>query len=191
MIYVISHPAVLRDRPKLTVSLRGIAFVISAVTVGVATGAACGFAGSRISSDTRVASSVAAAFVFAVIGITEVTGRRRVPLPQLSRETKRRYGKMAIGSVIRNGTAMGAGVTTRIGFWLWYVVPVAATLSGTVLRGTIIFGAYSLTRGVAPLLLILAKPAHWRFLALLQRRIAQRTAALLSIISAGGFVAFH
>jgi hypothetical protein len=190
MIYVISHPAVLRDRPKLTVSLRGMAFVLSAVTVGFAAGSAVGFGGSKIPRDARVAISLGAAFVFAVIGVIEVTGRR-VPLPQLSRETTRRYGEMAMGSVIRNGTAMGAGITTRIGFWLWYVVPVAATLSGTALGGAIIFCVYSFTRGIAPLLLILAQPAQWRLLALVQRRLAQRTAALLSIFSAGGFVAFH
>jgi hypothetical protein len=191
MVYVISHPAVLRDRPKLTVTLRGMAFVLSAVAVGLATGAAYGFAGSRISSDTRTAISVAAAFLFAVIGAAEITGRRRVPLPQLSRETTRRYGEMTMGSVIRNGTAMGAGVATRIGFWLWYVVPVAAILSGTAVRGAIVFGVYSFTRGVAPLLLILTQPGQWRHFALVQRRIAQRAAAVLSILSAGGFVAFH
>jgi hypothetical protein len=54
----------------------------------------------------------------------------------------------------RNGLAMGTGFTTRIGFWLWYAVPVSALLSASVLEGAAIYGAYALVRGSSPLLLI-------------------------------------
>ena len=42
---------------------------------------------------------------------------------------------------------LGLGGTSRIGFWLWYVVPISALLVGQASLGALIFGAYGLTRG--------------------------------------------
>jgi len=59
----------------------------------------------------------------------------------------------------RNGAALGIGATTRIGFWLWYVVPVAALLVGRPALGAVVYGVYGLVRGGAvwPLILSLSR----------------------------------
>jgi hypothetical protein len=41
---------------------------------------------------------------------------------------------------MRNGSALGLGWSSRIGFWLWYVVPAAAVLSGSPLLGAAVWG---------------------------------------------------
>lgn len=40
-------------------------------------------------------------------------------------------------------------MTSRIGFWLWYIVPLTAVLSGQPALGLAIYGLYGAARGVA------------------------------------------
>lgn len=56
----------------------------------------------------------------------------------------------------RNGLALGFGATSRIGFLLWYVVPLGALLSGSPAFGAAIYGTYGLVRGVAAPLILLS-----------------------------------
>jgi hypothetical protein len=42
-------------------------------------------------------------------------------------------------------------VVTRIGFLIWYAVPLAALLTGSVVLGALVFGFYGLVRGAAPI----------------------------------------
>ena len=45
-------------------------------------------------------------------------------------------------------------MTTRIGYWLWYAVPVICVLTGLLL-GALMYGVYGLVRtGVGPLALV-------------------------------------
>lgn len=46
-------------------------------------------------------------------------------------------------------------MVSRIGFWLWYVVPLSALLSGQAVFGALLYGSYSLARGAAVWLIIL------------------------------------
>ena len=50
---------------------------------------------------------------------------------------------------IRNGVTLGFGATSRIGFLLWYVVPIGALLFGSPALGAAIYGTYELVRGAA------------------------------------------
>jgi hypothetical protein len=46
-------------------------------------------------------------------------------------------------------------VTTRIGYWLWYAVPVTCLLTGRSLLGALMYGVYGLVRtGIGPLELV-------------------------------------
>jgi hypothetical protein len=189
MIYVIAPPAVQRGKPILRV-VRGAGFFAAAIAAGIVAGAVLGTSGAGLSSTTRGTVALATALLLAAVGTVELFGHR-VPLPQLSRETSRRYGSMGIGWVVRNGVAMGVGISTRLGFWLWYAVPVAAVVSGETLRGVIVFGTYALVRATAPIAIIVLRTAHWRLIALPWRGAAQRTAASLSILAAGGFILAH
>lgn len=54
-----------------------------------------------------------------------------------------------------NGLALGSGWYSRIGFPLWYVLPVAALCLGSATWGAAIIGLYGLSRGAAaPLLMV-------------------------------------
>ncbi len=55
---------------------------------------------------------------------------------------------------------LGLGATTRIGFWLWYVVPIAALLGGRPALGAAVYGLYGLVRGGAAGILILELRRH-------------------------------
>ena len=69
---------------------------------------------------------------------------------QCNRETPQRWlDKGPLLWAIINGLALGCGVTTRIGFWLWYAVPLGAFLVGRPELGAVIYRAYGIIRGMA------------------------------------------
>lgn len=51
-------------------------------------------------------------------------------------------------AAIRAAAATGAllGAISRIGFWLWYAVPLGALLSGQVMVGALLYGTYGFVR---------------------------------------------
>lgn len=184
MIYVISHPAGQRDT-RLTIWLRGTALAVTALVAGATLGAILGEMGGTLSPSSRNAIAWVAALCFTLIALTELSGRH-VPLPQLSRETNRTVPRSTYWWAIRNGIAMGTGIATRIGFWVWYALPILAILSGDHLRGAAIVGTYGGVRGMLPLILWLVGPAGWRLSALSQRALAARANTILLLSIAGG-----
>jgi hypothetical protein len=50
---------------------------------------------------------------------------------------------------------LGFGATSRIGFWLWYAVPLGAFLIGEPVAGAIIYGTYGLVRALGAVVIIL------------------------------------
>jgi hypothetical protein len=62
----------------------------------------------------------------------------------------------------RNGLALGVGATSRIGFWLWYVVPLAALLSASPAWGAALYGCYGAVRASGVWALLLGPTALWR-----------------------------
>jgi hypothetical protein len=49
-------------------------------------------------------------------------------------------------TVALNGAALGAGFTTRIGYWAWYVLPLAAFALAKPQYGAVILATYAFTR---------------------------------------------
>jgi hypothetical protein len=50
---------------------------------------------------------------------------------------------------------LGFGATSRIGFWLWYAIPLGAFLVGDPVAGAAIYGTYGLVRALgAPVILL-------------------------------------
>lgn len=91
---------------------------------------------------------------------------------------------------MRNGAALGIGATSRVGFWLWYLIPVGALLVGSPIFGGLVYGAYGFVRGWTVWLLLLGlldrmwgdDPAAWltaRYWA--ARRLAARYLLLLGM----------
>lgn len=80
--------------------------------------------------------------LLALLGLTEVLGRR-APLTQIGKETPLRW--RAQGSVrwaMKTGFLLGLGAPTRIGFALWYALPVLAVLLNEPGASMAIFGTY-------------------------------------------------
>ena len=120
---------------------------MSAGLAGVVAGGVIGTVGAAIPLEVRLAGASLLSLMAVIVGGLEV-GSRRLPLPQRDRETPQRWvhaGALRWAAV--NGWVLGLGATSRIGFWLWYVVPMAALLIGDARLGAIVYGTYSLTRG--------------------------------------------
>jgi hypothetical protein len=83
-----------------------------------------------------------------IAGVTDLLGEsrpvqcdRETPLDWISR--RRAIWPLA------NGAALGFGATSRVGFWLWYSVPIGSVLSAWPPAGAVIWGIYGFTRSVS------------------------------------------
>lgn len=166
------------------------------VAAGLLLGTMLGWAGSFITGSSRSALVTLLAAVGFVVGLADLLGRR-LPLLESSRETPQAWlnRRGALGWSVRNGLALGSGFASRIGFWLWYAVPFSALFSGSVLRGALIYGAYSLARGVGVLAVMFAPGYRNRGdtgLWVIGRSDVARTmaAVLLVLVSAAAMLTF-
>lgn len=116
---------------------------------GIITGTLLGAVGSLLSFESRLAFASVLSVVAIIFGSLEISGRRIRPL-QCDRETPKHWLDAGPFSwAIINGMALGCGATSRIGFWIWYIVPISALLSGRPELGAIIYGTYATIRGLA------------------------------------------
>lgn len=112
-------------------------------------GAVLGVIGSYLSLELRIVVATVAAVAAILVGGLELSGRS-VPMLQLNRETPQRWvHRGAVKWAMRNGASLGLGFTSRLGFWVWYVVPLAVLLIGQPLIGTVLYGTYGAVRGWA------------------------------------------
>jgi hypothetical protein len=114
-----------------------------------------GALGHLLSLNLRIILTTVLALLAIVFGALELCGRVIKPL-QCDRETAQRwlnYGALRWATL--NGLALGFGAGSRLGFWLWYVVPLGALLIADPFLGALIYGAYSFTRGAAVWFIIL------------------------------------
>lgn len=134
-----------------------ILFPLFAGVGGALSGLLLGAAGSRVPLDLRLALSSVLAPIGIVLGGLESVGRGLRPL-QCDRETPKRW--VEDGSArwaMKNGLALGCGASSRVGFWLWYVIPAGAFLFGSAALGSLIYGTYGLTRGLGVWVFLLAR----------------------------------
>lgn len=130
-------------------------YSLSSGVAGAATGALLGTLGSWLPESGRIAVASLLGIAAAILGGGELYYGRLRPM-QCDRETPQRWlGAGALRWAARNGAALGIGATTRIGFWLWYAIPLAALLYGRPALGAVIYGLYGLVRGGAVWALIL------------------------------------
>jgi hypothetical protein len=89
------------------------------------------------------------------VGSLELFGHRMQPL-QFDCETPQRWvNRGAWQWATRNGLTLGFGNTSRIGFWLWYVIPLGAFLIGDPVPSGIIYGTYGLVRALGAVVILL------------------------------------
>ena len=130
-------------------------YALASAVAGLVAGAALGSVGGLLPLDVRLAVGSILAIVAIAVGGLELSGRRMQPL-QFDCETPQRWvNKGAWRWATRNGLALGFGATSRIGFWLWYVIPLGAFLLGDPLASGILYGTYGLVRALGAVVIVL------------------------------------
>jgi len=72
---------------------------------------------------------------------------RRLDPPQLNVETPREWLQLGdLRVLLFNGATLGAGLFSRLGSWMYYVLAMAALASGSPLTGAICFSVYGVAR---------------------------------------------
>ncbi len=134
---------------------KAIVYALSSACAGLLTGAFLGIVGSLLPLDFRLAVGSVLAAAAAVVASLELFGRR-VQLPQFDCETPQRWvHKGPLRWATRNGLTLGFGATSRIGFWLWYVIPLGALLIGGPVLGAVVYGTYGLLRALGAVFILL------------------------------------
>ena len=71
----------------------------------------------------------------------------RIHLVQRNTETPKRWiDEGRYHWAFKNGAALGFGGSTRLGFWSWYLIPIAAGAAGSTPAGAMIWGGYAFVR---------------------------------------------
>ncbi len=128
---------------------KALVYSLAAALAGGVAGALLGMAGGHLSTRLRLAGAGLLAIPAIALGGWDLARAHLRPL-QCDRETPQRW--MCAGALrwaCRNGATLGLGATTRLGFWLWYVIPLGALLAGRPALGIAIYGGYGLVRGGA------------------------------------------
>jgi hypothetical protein len=134
---------------------KAVVYSLSSALAGLATGAVLGAAGRLLPLDLRLAAGSILAIAAVAVGGLEFFGRRVQPL-QFDCETPQRWvHRGPIAWAIQNGLTLGFGATSRIGFWLWYAIPLGAFLVGDPLFGAVTYGTYGLLRALGAVIILL------------------------------------
>lgn len=135
-------------------------YSVASLVAGALAGAVLGLVGGFLPPTVRMATATVCGAAGLILGGIEVAGYRLTPL-QRDCETPQSWLRMgALLWAVRNGATLGIGATSRIGFWLWYAVPVGALLVADPLWGAAVFGLYGAVRGTAVWLLMFGV-ARW------------------------------
>jgi hypothetical protein len=160
--------------------------VLAGTTAGALAGAILGLSGSAIEPSLRAALAVVLGLGAIAVAVIQLSGHR-VGLFQLDRETPYRWlSPGAFSWALQNGAAIGFGAMTRLGFWLWYVIPIGAVLSGSWVVGGIGYGLYSLSRTLsAGGIMVLVRRADWKPETVLDLGLAARALSDMTLLCIG------
>ena len=154
MINVIRFHGVLRGRHLGRWQTKALVFLTAASVAGVMAGAGLGYGGSLVAADARAALLSAFSLAMILVACYEVVAHKVVRPLQINRETNQEWRRLGpVMSALLNGSALGAGFATRIGYWLWYVVPASAFYFASPVIGAVIFGTYAMGRTAVPVIL--------------------------------------
>jgi len=129
-------------------------YALASAVAGLVAGAALGIVGGLLPLNIRLAVGSILAIAAIAVGSLELFGRRMQPL-QFDCETPQRWvNRGALRWATTNGLTLGFGATSRIGFWLWYVIPLGAFLIGDPVASGIIYGTYGLVRSLGAVVIL-------------------------------------
>lgn len=115
--------------------------ILAATLAGALAGFAAASLGAAMSAPVRAGVITAAALAVGVLPLL------RVRLPQFDRETPQSLlHRGPLFWAMSNGALLGVAVTSRLGFWLWYMIPIGALATASPLTGAGIWGGYGFCR---------------------------------------------
>ena len=119
-------------------------------------GGLTGVAGQVVPFTARVAVGT---LLFLALTAAPLLARDR--LLQVNRETEQNLlSKGPFTWALANGFLLGLGFTSRIGYWIWYLIPLGCFVLGSPAHGAVIWGTYGCTRlGIA---VVVASMMHRR-----------------------------
>lgn len=124
-------------------------YALAGTIAGAVAGAATGAMGNAVSDPVRFSLGTLLGAVAVGVGVRALRAERSAPL-QCDRETPKEWvDRGPLAWPILNGAALGFGATTRLGFWLWYAIPIGCFLLAAPAAGAVIWGSYGLTRTAA------------------------------------------
>lgn len=146
MVSWITYSGVTRDQARSTWWAKAGISIIAGTLAGSTTGAMLGAVGSLVDVETRSLGVLCLAWFGLVVSLAEWTSGARL-LPQRDRETPQQLlDHGPIRWALENGILLGVGFGSRLGTWLWFVVPVCCLSSGSPAAGALIYGGYGLAR---------------------------------------------
>jgi hypothetical protein len=146
---------VLRNQGGRSWVSKAVIYALASAVAGLVAGAALGTVGSLLPLDMRLAVGSILAIAAIAVGSLELFGRRTQPW-QFDCETPQRWvNRGAWRWAARNGLTLGFGATSRIGFWLWYAIPLGAFLVGDPAFGALSYGTYGLLRALGAVFILL------------------------------------
>ncbi|TML59859.1 MAG: hypothetical protein E6G22_12355 [Actinobacteria bacterium] len=130
-----------RGNGRSSLGVPMIVLTATAAAAGAAVFAVIAAAGAAFPSVSRGLFAAAASLAL-------IAAAARGPRPwQRDAETPTEWlEREGLTVAVRNGLALGAGFLTRVGFWIWWVLPVLAFESGSVQAGAIVGAAYGAAR---------------------------------------------
>lgn len=136
----------MRGQAKANRYVKQLFYTLGGTLGGAVAGLLFAALGVLAGDGPRPAIALVAIAVAALLGAWEASGRRARML-QLDQETPQRW--MHFGPVrwaLANGAALGFAVTSRLGFPLWYVLPIVSFASGTLWFGPLLWAVYGASR---------------------------------------------
>ncbi len=122
------------------------ALVVAATVAGAIAGGRVGRFGGSLPEEVRLGAVGLALIGLNALFVADVL-RGPVPMLQRNRTTPRRWvEESAAAWSLKAGAALGLGITNRIGFPVWYLVPVLALGTGSWIAGAAMWAAYGLLR---------------------------------------------
>jgi hypothetical protein len=130
-----------RGNGRSSLALPMIVLTIAAAAAGAAVFALTAAAGAAFPPVSRGIVAASASLVLAA-----AAWRRSRPW-QRDAETPTQWLEHAgLRVAVWNGLALGAGFFTRLGFWIWWALPVLVFESGSVSAGAVVGAAYGAVR---------------------------------------------
>lgn len=159
--------------------------LLAATVAGAIAGGLVGGLGSSLPQDVRLGAVGLALIGLNALLVADIVGGP-VPMLQRDRTTPRRWVEESVAAwSLKAGAALGLGITSRIGFAVWYLVPVLALGTGSWIAGAAVWAVYGLLRTGITMFDGFRLARHDRFVTTSERRLRSEPLTRMLSSSAG------